>query len=193
MDVYPKLSIEAQNVFNSLSSAEKTYILCGTGHRPTRLGLSYSVNDFKLLMNFARQELQKLNLPNNQIVISGAALGWDQALAEAAVLENYELWMAVPFKNFSANWSPIDKLRHNSLCQKATKVIYTSDDEYNKALYYYRDVFMVQCSNKVLSLYDNSPYGGTYITQKYALEAKKEVINLYDNFLKYKKQKDGVI
>lgn len=192
MDVYPKLSKQAKLIYHSLS-AEKKHILCGTGHRPSRLGLSYSEKDFQLLRNFARQELQKLNLPNNQIIISGGALGWDQALASAAILEKLEVWMAIPFHDFSAKWSPTDKLRFNILCKQAEKVIYTSDGGYDNEKYFYRDVFMVQCSNKVLSLFDGVEKGGTYITVKYAKDIEVETINLYDDFLKYKKEKDGVI
>jgi hypothetical protein len=56
-------------------------IVAGTGHRPDKLG-GYSDDAFNLLVKIAKHWLE-MNKPTR--VISGMALGWDQALATAAV------------------------------------------------------------------------------------------------------------
>lgn len=54
-------------------------ILAVTGHRPNKLG-GYSKQAYRKLVKIAEVNLKKLN-PDK--VISGMALGWDQALAQA--------------------------------------------------------------------------------------------------------------
>lgn len=59
----------------------KGKIICGTGHRPDKLG-GYSNEVTQKLIRVCRFGLEKLQ---PSLVISGMALGYDQALAEAAI------------------------------------------------------------------------------------------------------------
>jgi len=85
-------------------------ILSGTGHRPDKLG-GYSDSAFDNLVKIAEDYLKE-SKPDK--VISGMALGWDQALAEACVNLNIPFIAAVPFKGQESKWyqSSIANLAH---------------------------------------------------------------------------------
>ena len=56
-------------------------IVAGTGHRPNKLG-GYNNESFLKLVNIAEDALKQMEVTE---VISGMALGWDMALAQAAI------------------------------------------------------------------------------------------------------------
>jgi len=189
--IFDKLSLHAQQTYN-LVSAKKIDIICGTGHRPKDLDLEYSEESEKVLRNFARQELQKLNLSNYQIIMSGMALGWDMALAEAALLENHKLWAAIPILDFSAKWHSRHKSLYEHILNQADKIIYVCDGYYSPEKFQHRNIFMSECSNSILALWSGKTHGGTYNCIKYAESRNKKVINIYDNWLEYKRKASGV-
>jgi uncharacterized phage-like protein YoqJ len=82
-------------------------VIAGTGHRPPRLGLSYSRSDLdKLTRFFIINHLQSRDDYDNGdlSIISGMALGWDQALAAAAIALDVPFIGAIPFEGQEGKW-----------------------------------------------------------------------------------------
>lgn len=156
-------------------------IIAGAGHRPDKLG-GY---DSYLLMNlrvFAQQELQRIN---PKTVISGMALGWDMAIAAAAVNLDIPLIAAVPFDGQELRW-PSDKKRiYKWLLSKAKSIHIVSRGGYAPYKMQRRNRWMVDQCDMVLALW-NGTQGGTYNCIQYAHERRKPVENVWIRWTQYR-------
>lgn len=159
-------------------------IIAGTGHRPKRLGLSFSLKDEELLTNFIIEEIQKIK-PLPTTIISGMAQGFDMALANATIKLKKDLWAYVPFLGQEIKWPQLAQERYNDLLKKAAKVDIISGGGYENWKFHKRDKAMVDSAEKMIALYDNVPKGGTAGTIKYAHEKGKGVINLWSIWTQY--------
>lgn len=155
-----------------------------TGHRPPRLNLSYSAEDSELLETFAAKILSNLRVTH---IISGGALGWDQAVATAALSMGIPYSMFLPFKNFGKKWPVASQLYLDYLCEHAAKVLNCGEGggDYNK-LYFQRDEMIVDAADLLLALFDGECQGGTYHTVNYALKKNKNIINVWDEFMEFR-------
>lgn len=188
--IFPRLSKEAQSAYK-ISQQEKVYKMCGTGHRPSRLGLGFDGASASFLKKFVVNQLEYIQFPLDGILISGGALGWDMAIAEAAVEMGLRLWLALPFEGFGSNWNKTQQQSFSLLKSKSEKIIIVCDGEFSNNKYFYRDVFMVECCNEILANFDGKKHGGTYWTLEYAKEREKPVYNTYSSYQLYF-NKDGV-
>ncbi len=152
--------------------------ICGTGHRPDKLG-GYDDGTSHRLKTLAMDWLVK-SQPNK--VISGMALGWDTALAEASYLVGIPFLAAIPFKGQELAWPKQSQTRYKNLLTLAQEIIYVSEGGYAAWKMQVRNKWMVDNSKAVLALYNGDPYGGTYNCVRYAKEQKKEVINLWNDY-----------
>jgi len=71
-----------------------TLVIAATGHRPDKLG-GYGSDVHRRLVELAARYL---DLEQPTCVISGLALGWDLAFADAALLLGLPVHGAVPFE-----------------------------------------------------------------------------------------------
>lgn len=152
-------------------------IICGTGHRPQKLG-GYS--------DQARQKLRLLAadylcVQRPDRFISGMALGWDTALAEAALMLQIPYVAAIPFKGQESAWPAVSQQTFNFLVQHASEVVIVCDGSYAAWKMQKRNQWMVDHSDRVCALFDGSP-GGTANCVKYALEGGKPIDNLWPQF-----------
>jgi uncharacterized phage-like protein YoqJ len=150
-------------------------IICGTGHRPDKLG-GYSIEVFKNLVLLSEDYL-KLLKPDK--VISGMALGWDQALAEATINLNISLLCAIPFVGQETVWKEESKIKYNIILNKANTIYYVDKDGYAPEKLQIRNEWMVDNADLVLALWNGSS-GGTYNCIKYAKRRFKPILNLFD-------------
>lgn len=155
-----------------LSAGDKLAI-CGTGHRPNKLG-DYFGRD---LVTLAIKHLSS----HNGNVISGMALGWDTALAQAALELALPLVAAVPFPDQDAAWRPGDRALYRSILHRATKVEIVSPG-YVLGAYQRRNEWMVDRSYKVLALH-NGTSGGTLNCIRYANRRGVPVDNLWNEWV----------
>lgn len=168
-------------------------IIAGTGHRPNKLGgFSTSVHD--RLVDLA---IKVLPLYNTTQVISGMALGWDIALAKAAIKLGIPLVAAVPFKEQYKAWkNKRDIDTYFDVLEEST-VVYVdrlwdtkyivpgiSPDVYDVLKMQRRNEYMVDEAEAVLALWDGSR-GGTGNCVNYAESKKRRVINLWKTWVKY--------
>lgn len=152
-------------------------IVAGTGHRPNKVG-GYSDEAFGKLERMAYNWLHT-HRPDK--VISGGALGWDQALARAAYVEGIPYIMALPFKDFDSRWPQNSRDNLTDYINHADEVVYVSEPGYNPYKMQVRNEWMVDRCDTVLALWDGSD-GGTGNCIKYAQKVGKPIINLWENY-----------
>lgn len=150
-------------------------ILAGTGHRPNKLG-GYSKEALEKLVNIAIEALQEIK-PNK--VISGMALGWDQALAIAAYKLDIPFCAAVPFTNQETNWPKESQEAYTRILLKADLVEVICDGGYAPWKMQKRNEFMVDNADVILAMYDGTS-GGTANCINYAKSKNKKIINVFD-------------
>lgn len=125
-------------------------IVAGTGHRMDKVG-GYNNEAFIKLVGIAEVWIKE-NKPTR--IISGMALGWDQALAQASVNCGVPFIAAVPFKGQELNWSEKAQKYFNSLLKKAESVIYVSEDGYSAYKMQIRNEWMVNNCDLLLAMWD---------------------------------------
>lgn len=155
-------------------------IVAGTGHRPDKLG-GYGEDVFEKLTTVACDGLGSMKGDVNK-VISGGALGWDQALAEAALRLNLSLTMALPFAGFWSKWPKRSQDYLELLVSRADKVVYVCEEGYAPWKMQERNKWMVDNCTHVLALW-NGTDGGTANCVRYAEKVGKPIINVWDNYI----------
>lgn len=151
--------------------------IAGTGHRPDKLG-GYTDYASQRLVRVARISLEHL-APS--LVISGMALGWDQALAQAAVDLDIPFTAAVPFEGQEGKWPARSQTVFRTLLDKASEVVIVSPGGYDVRKMQLRNVWMVDNCDRVLALW-NGTSGGTRNCLDYARSVKKPITNAWKAF-----------
>lgn len=136
-------------------------ILTVTGHRPPRLK-----GQEKMIKEWAKRQLIRLQ---PFMLYDGMASGTDQIVALAAKELGISIICCYPFPK--KTYHPVERQIMNN-----NQVIFVSP-EYSKNAYYIRDKFMVDHADAVLCVWDGITAGGTFLTRKYALQQKKEIID----------------
>lgn len=149
-------------------------VWAATGHRPDKLG-GYGAAGAKLT-NFARDYLAA-HRPDR--VISGMALGWDQAWCEAAIMLEIPVIAAIPFEGQELRWPTVSRDRFYRLRSLCAQVVTVSPGGYSAQAMYQRDKWMVDNSTAVIALWNGSRESGTGRTVCYAEQVGREVVNLW--------------
>lgn len=137
-------------------------IVAGTGHRPDKLG-GYGDDVLKQLYRFACREIER-NRPSK--IISGMALGWDTALAMAALQLKVPLVAAIPFEGQESQWPEPSQKRYRAILERA-KVHVVCPGGYSPAKMQERNEWMVDRCDILWALWDGST-GGTANCVRYA-------------------------
>lgn len=162
--------------------------VAGTGHRPNKLG-GYSEEVYQKLVLTAMHYLTILNATE---AISGMALGWDMALAQAAINYQIPFIAAVPFGGQESMWPPATRERYHHLLKQAKEVVYVSPPGFSSAKMQKRNEWMVDqldpTTDKLLAMWDGTN-GGTANCLRYANTKGFSIqngiiINAYQDFLK---------
>ena len=164
-------------------------ILAATGHRPDKLG-GYDRHTIFALNQFAWQTLKKIK-PDK--VISGMALGWDQAVAQAAIELDIPLIAAIPFEGQGSRWPEKSQARWKELVDNAYQVQIVCPGGYAPWKMQKRNEWMVDNCEYLLALWDGSE-GGTENCIEYAhkkiskINSKMMAIdNVWDEWIKFQK------
>lgn len=165
-------------------------LIAGTGHRPQSLGQRWTP-DLKLKMeSFAIDALTERNVSE---VISGMALGWDQALATAAHALDIPFIAAVPFVGQDRTWGRREREEYNFLLSKAVRTVVVCPFSLNIA-YHRRNEWMVDeliqrfyRPSRLLALWNGNP-GGTSHCVEYAAGWMVPTDNLWDAWIEYLKE-----
>ena len=153
-------------------------VIAVTGHRPDRLG-GYTLEARLRVRRTAEAALKQIN-PGR--VITGMALGWDQAVAESCVLLGIPFVAAVPFYGQESRWPESGQRAYNRLLGFADEIVYVNDGEFAPWKMTARNHWMVDNSQALLTLYDGSREGGTAECVEYARSLKRPIKNLWREF-----------
>lgn len=156
-------------------------ILAATGHRPDKLG-GYGRPVRLRLTRLARQYLTDLRTEPEE-VISGMALGWDQAVAAAALELGLPLVAAIPFAGQDERWSPVDRAEYRRLLQGASRVELVSPGGYSDVKFQIRNQWMVDNCHRMVALWNGTP-GGTANCLRYAGEVRRTVDQVWDDWIR---------
>lgn len=151
--------------------------VCGSGHRPNKLG-GYTKASQNIIYKTA---LYALLDTNPDCVISGMALGWDQALAYAAVHLDIPFIAAIPFEGMERKWPESSRHFYDRLRKQAQKEVIVCDGGYTPDKMQRRNVWMADKADLALILWDGSS-GGTGNFVKYAEEKELVMRNYWEKF-----------
>lgn len=153
-------------------------VLAVTGHRPDKVG-GYGITARRALGAFAAERL--LHLAPDE-VITGMALGWDQAVAAACVLLDIPFTAAVPFRGQENLWPTESRKRYHLLLSRAKSVACVCDEFVPRVkAMQIRNEWMVGRADKVAALWDGS-FGGTHNCILYAKKVGVPVTNLWSKW-----------
>ena len=159
-------------------------IIAGAGHRPNKLG-GYDFYKEKGLARLTDLAVAAIKVYNPDKIISGMALGWDTGLALGAIRASVPLIAAVPFEGQELRWTPEQQKTYRSILEKAQEVVVINKHPYTPLSMHDRNAFMVDWCDLVLALWNGSQ-GGTYDILQYAQTKKRQIINLWSSWMKYK-------
>lgn len=156
-------------------------IISVTGHRPQDLG-GYQI--IPQLYRFAETMLAISTKP--EYFITGMALGWDQAIAEACIKLNIPFVAYIPFPGQESRWPAQAQTRYNQILYLA-KEVYCVSESYSPATMQERNKAMVNSSDMLVALYNpEKGFGGTYNCMQYAKQIPDyKIVNLWDRWKKY--------
>ena len=156
-------------------------ILAATGHRPDKLG-GYSYDAEIKLESIASKWLydNKSALDITSVIV-GMAQGWDLAVAKACINTKIPFTAAIPFVGQETVWPIAKQLYYQFILNQAEKIVIVSKGIYTSKKMQKRNVYMVDHSDQILAMWDQSP-GGTANCVKYAKAQNKPIINLYDQY-----------
>lgn len=163
--------------------------IAGTGHRPPKLTIgsenAYNPIVYERLVDLALAALQKYQ-PSR--VISGMALGWDQALAEASVELSIPFYAYIPFQGFESLWPNESKKKYLELLEKAAGRKTICKPGYAAWKLQRRNEAMVDAlegDDFLLALWDGGLKGGTFNCLKYASLRERRFVNLWGSWRKH--------
>jgi uncharacterized phage-like protein YoqJ len=160
-----------------MSSPPQGLIICGTGHRPSKLG-GYGEDVFWDLVRLCHWALDTLK---PKLVITGGAIGFDQALAQAALDKGIPYKMYLPFEGQESTWPLQGQVRYNQLVLASAEARYICSPGFENWKMQARNEAMVNDSGYVLCLWDGSS-GGTGNCVRYAKQKNKPMGNLWDRW-----------
>jgi uncharacterized phage-like protein YoqJ len=153
-------------------------IVSGTGHRPHKLG-GYSKEVQDKLRRFLVLRLKKI-MPSR--VLSGMALGFDQALAHSALELKIPFDAIIPFTGQEFRWPRVAQLDYQRLLNLASNIVVVSGGGYGPEKMQIRNEFMVDHCDLLLALWDGSA-GGTKNCLDYAEKKRRETQLLWKDWL----------
>lgn len=152
-----------------------------TGHRPKKLG-GYSPHINDLLKSFLSIHLDHYK-PSD--VITGMALGVDQAMAEACIILGIPFIAAIPCDDYESKWPSAAQERYHDLISHACAVALVSPGPYEAWKMQKRNEYIVDnlnpATDTLLALWDGSP-SGTLNCIKYAESRSVRVTHLWEEY-----------
>ena len=113
------------------------------------------------------------------------ALGWDQAIAEAALYLDMPLVAYIPFVGQESRWPETSQQRYwHILNNPNTEYVIVCEGGYGAWKMQKRNEAMVNASMHLLALWDGST-GGTGNCIRYAKAKQRRIENVWDEWVEY--------
>lgn len=162
-------------------------IMSVTGHRPDRLFKSdpYSKKNQAGLTTFAVECLKNLK-PDT--VLTGMALGWDTAIAQACVELDIPFEAILPCVGQDSRWPPSSQSTYKGLLSKASKIHLVFDGTFdeNRKCMTERNIHLVDNSDHLLALWDGDESGGTAHCYRYARSKDRQIKNGWKRWIQWR-------
>lgn len=161
-----------------------------TGHRPQGLCSPPpwpGTPQYRGLVKFAETTLRNctdLNRGNTDRIITGMALGWDQAIAQACVNLGMKFHAYVPFPGYESQWPNESQEYYKGLLTQAERIVVVTNAPYSPKLLQVRNVAMVDNASLLIALWNGSP-SGTANCVKYARSQLLPVTNIWASWLTF--------
>ena len=126
-------------------------IFSGFGHRPDELG-GYSKDTLAKLIAFAVETIPQFG-PTK--IISGMTLGWEQALAMAAIELEIPLTIALPFQGQEKVWPDKAQAFYHSVLDRATEVKLVCPGGFDAKKFWERDQWTIEHCDALFVLWKN--------------------------------------
>ena len=126
-------------------------IFSGFGHRPDELG-GYSKDTLAKLIAFAVETIPQFG-PTK--IISGMTLGWEQALAMAAIELEIPLTIALPFQGQEKVWPDRAQAFYHSVVDRATEVKLVCPGGFDAKKFWERDQWTIEHCDALFVLWKN--------------------------------------
>lgn len=154
-------------------------ICCFTGHRPNKLKGYNPVDNKELLWRIYKEVEDHTANKGVTTFISGMALGVDIWAAKMILRvkksnPNIKLICAIPCKNHASKWNAQSQKEWQKVVEQADEVFYVSEEEYKPYLMELRNRYMVDHSDYVIAVWDETS-GGTANCVKYAKKMNKSI------------------
>lgn len=159
------------------------FTISATGHRPNRLGGYNTVTEHRLARVATLGLEQVISQYRGRApfqVISGLALGWDTAIAQASFHLGIPLICAIPFPNQPSRWPAHEVAVWAEIRRRAAEVHVISPEFTPEALQL-RNQWMVDRADLVLALYKGG-HGGTGNCVAYARSKGVPILNLWKQY-----------
>jgi uncharacterized phage-like protein YoqJ len=132
----------------------------------------------KLLTKLALSVMERYQLRQ---VLTTLTLGWDTALAEAALELHVPFTATLPFANFYAHWDTVHKQRFLRLRNKADEVVMVSQGKYAPWKLSKANQYKIEQSDLLLVLWDGlEPH--TKRDLRLAERQGKEMVHLWETW-----------
>lgn len=152
-------------------------VISATGHRPNKLG-GYGDEAYQRLVKLAEGYLSETK-PTD--IVSGMALGWDQAWAHAGINLDIRVHAAIPFEGQESQWPEKSQQHFKWLFYQCAGQVIVCEGGYAAYKMQVRNEWMVNHSHRVAALW-NGTSGGTANCVNYAKKAGKPIDNLWTIF-----------
>jgi hypothetical protein len=152
-------------------------IITGIAHPPVRLHERSNLPSTELVY-LAMRALREYGATQ---LLTSLAWGWEQALASAAIEMEIPFTVAIPYPGREVEWQREPRIRYYDLLARASEV-YRVNDCYSDTSIMEGHQWRVQRAGLVLALWDYEFAGDTFSTIKYALQAGKKVVNLWQDW-----------
>lgn len=150
-------------------------IVAGTGHR---LQGVYHGRTKRELRWYARESIVAWQ---PDLVISGMALGWDQAVALAAIDLGLPFMAILPFEGMESRWEPDTRAEFKWIRERAASEL-VMRPAYCPESYDERNEAMVDRADVMLALWDGRKGGGTFNCLRYAVGQRKRIVQLWQGW-----------
>lgn len=159
-------------------------MLAVTGHRPKDTGGYGQVSEDKLYTT-AHDQLAKIK---PDVVGTGMAIGWDQAIAQACIDLKIPFIAFVPFEGQQRMWPRIVQLKYQRMLDNAGEVRIVSKGPYSPRLMQVRNEAMVNWCTNLLALHNGKTEGGTWNCLQYAARRKIPITSCWRAFVSKSQQ-----
>lgn len=164
-----------------------------TGHRPESLpfGENEAAPACVQIKQMMRDEIKVRAAQGCNTFYCGAARGGDIIFGEQVLQLQEDLFpdlrliCVVPHEGQANSWSESWRDRYFALLERSDDEVLISS-QYTRDCYLYRNRYMVDHADMLLSLYSGQHRGGTFYTVKYAYHRNKEIVILDPNTLERK-------